>query len=143
VTNKPPAHLLVVSASPLVRAGLQAVLGDAFPGVQITPLARLPSAAEQAGRWSDVEGVVADIPEPGDAAGSPDEPPSWVEPLTGRELEVFTLLAQGLHNQAIAEQLGISRHTAKFHVSQILAKLGAASRTEAVGIGLRLGLVGV
>ncbi len=50
-------------------------------------------------------------------------------------------IADGRGNKEIAGELGISDHTAKFHVSQILAKLGAGSRTEAVMIGIRRGLV--
>jgi two-component system, NarL family, nitrate/nitrite response regulator NarL len=64
-----------------------------------------------------------------------------VEPLTPREREVLDLLAQGLTNRQIAERLGISEHTAKFHVAAVSAKLGAASRTEAVSRGVRRGLV--
>ena len=63
------------------------------------------------------------------------------EPLTLRESEVLQLLAQGLANKQIALSLGISEHTVKFHVSSIYSKLGASSRTEAVSIGARLGLV--
>lgn len=66
-----------------------------------------------------------------------------VEPLTGRELEVLAMLAEGLGNKTIAAKLGISTHTAKFHVAAILAKLGAGSRTEAVTIGMRRGLVAI
>jgi len=66
-----------------------------------------------------------------------------IEALTSRELEVFELLAKGLSNRDIAGVLGISAHTAKFHVAQILAKVGAATRAEAVAIGLRLGLIGM
>lgn len=65
------------------------------------------------------------------------------EPLTPRELEVFELLAKGLANREIALALGISSHTAKFHVAQILEKTGAATRTEAVRQGLRLGWIGL
>jgi two-component system, NarL family, nitrate/nitrite response regulator NarL len=68
-------------------------------------------------------------------------PPALVEPLTPRESEVLQLLAQGLANKAIAERLGISDHTAKFHVNAILGKLGAQSRTEAIVHAARLGLV--
>ena len=64
-----------------------------------------------------------------------------VEALTPRELQVLRMLGDGLGNKEIAGQLGVSDHTAKFHVSQILAKLGAGSRTEAVAIGMRRGLV--
>lgn len=63
------------------------------------------------------------------------------EALTKREHEVLQLLAQGLPNKVIAQRLDISDHTAKFHVNAILAKLGAESRTEAVVIASRLGLV--
>jgi len=65
------------------------------------------------------------------------------EPLTSRELEVFELLGKGLTNRDIAGVLGVSAHTAKYHVSQILAKLGVASRAEAVSEGLRSGLIGL
>jgi DNA-binding NarL/FixJ family response regulator len=63
------------------------------------------------------------------------------QPLTAREIEVLGMLAEGLGNKTIAVRLGISTHTAKFHVASILAKLGAGSRTEAVTVGMRRGLV--
>jgi two-component system, NarL family, response regulator YdfI len=64
-----------------------------------------------------------------------------IEPLTPREIEVLRLLALGLGNKEIAARLEISEHTVKFHVASILSKLGAASRTEAVTLGIRHGLV--
>ena len=73
---------------------------------------------------------------PGAPAGSP-----LVEPLTPREGEVLSLLVEGLSNRAIAARLGISEHTAKFHVGAVLGKLGAESRAEAVVLAARLGLV--
>ncbi|MGI8959656.1 MAG: response regulator transcription factor [Bryobacteraceae bacterium] len=63
------------------------------------------------------------------------------EKLTPRELEVLRMLADGLPNKAIAAALRVSDHTIKFHVSQILAKLNATSRTEAVTAGIRAGLL--
>jgi len=63
------------------------------------------------------------------------------EPLTPREREVLRLLASGLGNKEIAAKLKLSEHTAKFHVASILGKLGAASRAEAVSIGMRNGLI--
>lgn len=63
------------------------------------------------------------------------------EPLTPRESEVLQMLASGLGNKEIAAKLAISEHTVKFHVASILGKLGAASRTEAVSLGIRRGLV--
>jgi DNA-binding CsgD family transcriptional regulator len=65
------------------------------------------------------------------------------EPLTPREIEVFELLGKGLSNRDIGGVLGISAHTAKFHVAQFLAKVGAATRAEAVAAGLRGGLIGL
>lgn len=61
--------------------------------------------------------------------------------LSGREREVLALLAEGAPNKVIARRLGISVHTAKFHVAAVVGKLGAANRTEAIGIAMREGLV--
>ena len=63
------------------------------------------------------------------------------EPLTPREVQVLELLAEGLPNKAIAERLGISDQTVKFHVSSISGKLGAANRTDAVRRAVRRGLI--
>jgi two-component system nitrate/nitrite response regulator NarL len=63
------------------------------------------------------------------------------ESLTPREIEVLQLLTQGLPNKAIAQRLGISDHTVKFHVNAILGKLGVQSRGEAIVRAVRLGLV--
>ena len=78
------------------------------------------------------------VPESGWQAA---EAPALAEELTPRELEVLRLLAEGLPNKAIAQRLGISEHTAKFHVNAILGKLGVQSRTEAVVRATRLGLI--
>lgn len=61
--------------------------------------------------------------------------------LTPREVEVLGMLAEGLGNKTIARHLGISEHTVKFHVSSIFTKLNASSRTEAVTLGARQGLI--
>ena len=63
--------------------------------------------------------------------------------LTAREREILELIAEGANNRLIAARLAISRHTVKFHVASILAKLGAGSRTEAVALALRAGLLAV
>ena len=64
-----------------------------------------------------------------------------VEDLTPREVEVLRMMAEGFGNKEIASRLGISDHTVKFHISSILAKVGASSRTEAVTLGIRMGLI--
>lgn len=64
-----------------------------------------------------------------------------LEDLTARESEVLRLVSMGLGNKEIAARLAISEHTAKFHISSILSKLNAASRTEAVSLGIRKGLI--
>ncbi len=61
--------------------------------------------------------------------------------LTPRELDVLALLAEGASNKAIAEQLGISVHTAKFHVASLLEKLDATGRTDAVAHAARRGVI--
>jgi DNA-binding NarL/FixJ family response regulator len=63
------------------------------------------------------------------------------EPLTEREREVLHLLALGWPNRLIANRLKISEHTVKFHVGSLLQKLGAASRTEAVSLAVRRGVL--
>jgi DNA-binding CsgD family transcriptional regulator len=61
--------------------------------------------------------------------------------LTPRELEVLTLLAEGASNKTIARRLGISVHTAKFHVGSLLDKLDAVGRTDALAHAARLGVI--
>ena len=77
-------------------------------------------------------------PSPAGAAAAPAG-----APLTSREREILELMADGANNRIIAARLAISRHTVKFHVAAILAKLGATSRTEAVALALRGGLLAV
>jgi DNA-binding NarL/FixJ family response regulator len=61
--------------------------------------------------------------------------------LTPREIEVLGMLAEGLGNKNIARHLGISEHTVKFHIGSLFTKLNASSRTEAVTLGARQGLI--
>lgn len=78
---------------------------------------------------------------PAVAAATPDPNRALIEPLTPRELEVLRRLAAGQTNRQIAEALVVTERTVKFHVSAILAKLGAANRTEAVAIANTAGLL--
>ena len=70
-----------------------------------------------------------------------EDEPTATELLTPRELEVVTLLAEGLPNKAIAARLEISDQTVKFHVASIYGKLGASNRTDAVRRALRRGII--
>ena len=118
-----------------LRAGVRAILpSDASPD-QI--IASLEAAAAGLIVLHPAE-VDAMFPAP-EAASSPLA--ELIEPLTPRESEVLQMLASGLANKEIATRLAISDHTVKFHVASILGKLGAASRTEAVTLGIRRGLV--
>jgi DNA-binding NarL/FixJ family response regulator len=117
-------------AAQALRAGARAVLGVGADAAQIAAAA-----------ISVFHGLLA---MPADVAQSLDPPATLAaapEPLTARELEILSLLAGGDSNKTIAARLSISVHTVKFHISSILAKLGVASRTEAVALGLRLGIV--
>lgn len=77
------------------------------------------------------------------ARGTEPEPADEIapEPLTPRELQVLEMVGEGLSNKAIAERLGISDQTVKFHVASIGGKLGAANRTDAVRRAVRQGLL--
>jgi two-component system, NarL family, response regulator YdfI len=104
-------------------------------------VALLPAAAGSQQIGAAVEGAAAGLlvmhlDHVRELAAAPAE-----DPLTPREREVLYMLAAGLGNKEIAARLHISDHTAKFHVSQILGKLNAATRAEAVSIGMRRGLV--
>ena len=89
-----------------------------------------------------LEEILAPRSRPASARTRPAFPRALLaEPLTPREISVLGMLAEGLSNKEVAMRLSISEHTAKFHISSILGKLGASSRTEAVMLGLRQGLL--
>ena len=83
------------------------------------------------------------VTDPALAGGSAPAPPGPGSPslLTPREQDVLRLLAEGLPNKGVASRLGVSEHTVKFHVNSIMGKLNAQSRTEAVTLATRLGLL--
>src|SRR5215216_1807387 len=100
-------------------------------------IAEFESLAEA--RQSGVAGDAIVLPPPAlDVAD--DETPA-PESLTPREIEVLELIAEGLPNKAIADRLGISDQTVKFHVASISGKLGAINRTDAVRRAFRRGLI--
>jgi len=102
---------------------LAALLAD-VPGL------RLAAVGEPADVTLVVGHIAPDAALPDDAVG-----------LTPREAEVLALLAEGASNKLIARRLGISVHTAKFHVGSLLDKLDATGRTDAVAHAARLGVI--
>jgi DNA-binding NarL/FixJ family response regulator len=117
-------------AAEAIRAGARAVL---FRGASADALAAAAVAAANGLAALDAS-LAREWLRPPEAADA-------AEGLTTREREVLGLLAEGLGNRAIAARLGISEHTAKFHVNAILGKLGAESRSAAIVKAARLGLV--
>ena len=118
-----------------LQAGIRALLPSEISTDQL-------AAALQAAAAGLVVLHPNEIPEAFPAAAPSSQPLAELpEPLTRREREVLQMLAAGLANKEIAARLNISDHTAKFHVAAILGKLGAATRTEAVALGIRRGLV--
>jgi DNA-binding NarL/FixJ family response regulator len=106
-------------------------------------VAEFPTLAGARQSETDVDAIIIAEAEPGRRGSldlTPDVGPP-VEPLTGREVQVLELMAEGLPNKAIAVELGISDQTVKFHVSSIAGKLGAANRTDAVRRAVRRGLI--
>lgn len=124
--------------TPGVSATLRA---DADP-IVISAAARLAVAGYRVtGDAVDSSVHLSNDPERGAASDSDDIGGSPPVHLSPREAEVLALLAEGAPNKAIARRLDISVHTVKFHVAAILAKLGAANRTDAIAIAMRQGLV--
>ena len=126
---RPLRVVLVGSESACAR--LRAQAGDAFT---------------VAGEYRDLASARADVPDADAFLVAPESrgasrDPAWVEALTEREIEVLTLLAEGLSNKGIATRLGISDQTVKFHVASISGKLGTHTRTETVRRAVRSGLI--
>ena len=115
------------------RAGVRGVLRDDATAEELSAAI----AATMAGLV--VLHPAALIARPAGVAGS--QRGSEGSGLTPRELEILEMMAEGMSNRRIATRLGISGYTVKFHVASVLGKLGAASRTEAVTLGVRHGLI--
>jgi two-component system, NarL family, response regulator YdfI len=132
----PPIVLLPGESQPawtrdMLRLGVRALLSGNASAAEV--LAAVEAAAN---------GLAVLDPSTLDALLPSASPLSADSPvLTPRELEVLRMMAEGAANKTIAWKLNISEHTAKFHVASILGKLNAASRAEAVAIGIRKGLI--
>jgi DNA-binding NarL/FixJ family response regulator len=120
-------------------SGVRAVLPRNVTAAELMGAIEAVAAGLYVFHPSDVDSPLMLRPREAEASADLAEP--LVEPLTPREIEVLQLLSEGLGNKEIASRLNISEHTAKFHVASIMGKLGAASRTEAVTLGIRHGLL--
>jgi DNA-binding NarL/FixJ family response regulator len=120
-------------ATAALRAGARGVLLRPADGAEIAAAIQAVAAGLSALPGSLLDDIVR--------PGGVDSAASDTEALTPRELEALALIAAGASNKVIARRLGISVHTAKFHVAGVLETLGAHSRAEAVAIAARLGLV--
>lgn len=125
------------AAPPLTReafdAGVRAVLGPDASAHEIVASIEAAAAGLAVMDPRELEPLLAV------SAAAPAQSPGGA--LTAREREVLRMIAEGDANKEIAWKLAISDHTVKYHVASILAKLGAGTRTEAVTIGVRKGLV--
>lgn len=130
------APLVVLSNEPITALALQWGVRAMLPR-QSSP-AQIIAAVHAA-----AAGLIAVPAQAGGLVIPAAETEGEVEALTPRELETFEMLAEGLSNKQIAAKLGVSEHTAKFHVNSILSKLRAGTRTEAVMRGLRKGILKV
>lgn len=138
ITDSAPEAACVIMADDPGLAGIAEALRSGIRAV-------LPRHASASQIVAAIEAAAAGfvVLQPGDLDGllvSP-QPASLAEPLTPREIEVLGMLAEGQSNKTIAHRLSISEHTVKFHVTSILGKLDAGSRTEAVTQGIRQGLI--
>ena len=111
------------------------------PGLRALILRRLSEDADL--EVTETNADALDAESGPDAVVEVEETPDGGPALTPREQEVLALMAEGLANKEIAASLGISTHTAKFHVESLLRKLGAVNRAEAVHTGIRRGLIGI
>jgi two-component system, NarL family, response regulator YdfI len=139
------AHLH--GATTALAGGVQAVLlGDAI-GTELAAAAHSAAAGllTLSGNLADLvrQDLLAHSREEADESGGRPDAIADASPehLTLREREVLEMMMEGLSNKEIAAHLNISAHTVKFHISSILGKLGASTRTEAAAIGLRRGLI--
>jgi DNA-binding NarL/FixJ family response regulator len=123
-------------AAEALRAGARAVLPREATADEIIGAVEAAAAGLVVLHPAVTATLLPLLPTPARAVSAPP-----AQQLTPREIEVLGMLAEGLGNKTIARRLGISEHTVKFHVGSILAKLDASSRTEAVMLGARRGLI--
>jgi two-component system, NarL family, response regulator YdfI len=134
--RRPPSVILLTPApheawtARARRTGVRAVLGRDATAEEVSAAVAATKAGLLVLHPDALSSVAATELTPGEPAT-----------LTVREVEILEMMAEGMSNRAIAARLKISRNTVKFHVASILSKLAARSRTEAVTVGVRHGLI--
>jgi DNA-binding NarL/FixJ family response regulator len=142
VSPYPPAYVILTDdvqgawAAEALRAGVRAILPRQASASALLAAVEAAAAGLVVLPHDMVDSVLSGLP-----STARDLPAVPQQALTPREIEVLGMLAEGVGNKTIAWRLGISEHTVKFHVGSILAKLNASSRTEAVTLGIRQGLI--
>ena len=122
---------VIVIGTARQRRDLQDALEDSVPEI----VGEFETVGEARRSGAAADAIL--MPAPEVAAGDDPSP----EALTPREVQVLELVAEGLPNKMIADQLGISDQTVKFHIASITGKLGAANRTDAVRRAVRRGVI--
>jgi len=120
----------------LLRSGVRAVLPRQVNPEEIVASVRAAAAGLVVLHSAIFDSIMTVLP-----LSQRTAPDAEHQPLTPREIEVLGMLAEGLGNKTIAWRLGISEHTVKFHIASLFTKLNASSRTEAVTLGIRQGLI--
>jgi DNA-binding NarL/FixJ family response regulator len=131
-----PATAVVLLAEPQDKAAWDAYDAGAVAGV-VSKSCSLGAVSEAVGKVSRCERVAEGRP-PADRRR-----PEVVDPLTARELEVLRLVVRGLSTEQMAVDLGVSRHTVRTHVQQVLRKLGVHDRGKIARAAATAGLVDV
>jgi DNA-binding NarL/FixJ family response regulator len=145
-SDTPTVLLVGTSSAAIARSASRFKIRSVLPSIITTHQLVAAIAATVAGFSVTLPQLFFPVGDEGQGIRSEPSNPaqlSLAEHLTAREGEVLRLVALGQGNKEIAAQLNLSEHTVKFHVSSVLAKLGARSRTEAVTIGILRGLVAI
>ena len=129
------AAVIVLSDEPqwtadALHAGVRAVLPRELTAAEMIAAVEAAAAGQVVLHPRDLEAMLPAV-----------QPVRAIEALSPREIEVLGMMAEGISNKEIAARLGISDHTVKFHVGSIMGKLHAGTRTEAVMLGVRMGLI--
>jgi DNA-binding NarL/FixJ family response regulator len=132
---EPAAAVILLSDEPqwtaeALRAGVRAILPRELTAGEIVAAVEAAAAGLAVMHPRELEALL-----PSAQTARP------AEALSRREIEVLGMMAEGIGNKEIAARMGISEHTVKFHVASVMGKLSAGTRTEAVMIGIRMGLV--